>query len=76
MRLTTVNTFQEGGSNDKGILAEYRGLNIKRRRIRCDSCKEIFYTVELVEQEFQHLRRKTGRLEVVQAQVRPGVIKS
>ena len=69
-RVSTVNTY----SHDHviGIPAELKGLNITRRRKKCAACGEVFFTIELAEQEFTHLRRKTGRLEVAQASLRPG----
>jgi len=71
-RVTAINTYHY---DSKGIITELRGLNVTRRRKRCDVCKEIFYTVESIESDFLHLRRKTGRLEVSQASLRPGITK-
>ena len=55
--------------------AEYRGLNLTRRRARCEACSEVFFTIEVPEPDFQHLRRKPGRLEVPAAQIRPREVK-
>jgi len=71
-RISNLNTWQP---DDAGIIAELRGLNITRRRKKCGACNEVFFTVECDEKDFLHLRRKTGRLEVSQPSVRPGMTK-
>jgi hypothetical protein len=69
MRIINLNTYQH--DHPAGIPAEFKGLNIIRRRRKCVACNEIFHSIELVEEEFKHLRRKTGRLEVSQPTLRP-----
>lgn len=68
---TTVNTYRD--DDPIGIPREFQGLNIIRRRKRCEVCKEKFTTIEVTEEEFKHLRRKTGRLEVTTPSLRPGM---
>jgi hypothetical protein len=71
VRTRTLNTFT-AEYNAAGITWELKGLNITRRRKKCDACGEIFWSIELPEEDFKHLRRKTGRLEVAHPSVRPG----
>ena len=72
-RSTVVNTYRD--DDPTGIPREFQGLNIIRRRKRCDVCKEKFITVEILEEEFKHLRRKTGRLEMNTPSIRPGMVR-
>lgn len=46
------------------------GLNVNRRHMRCDECGEVFTTVEMLESEFDEMRRPPGRLEVERGRVR------
>lgn len=71
-RVRAINTYQHDAPN---ITSEFSGLNITRRRRICDACNETFHTIEISEDEFAHLRRKTGRLEVSNPSLRPGMVK-
>jgi hypothetical protein len=70
-RIVLLNTYPH--DHPAGITAELRGLNLTRRRRRCEACKEVFHSIEVPEADFNHLRRKTGRLEAAQPSVRPGI---
>jgi len=70
-RIHNRNTYT--ASEDLGIPAEFKLLNITRRRKKCAACNQIFFTIELSEAEFRRLTRTTGRLEGAQAAVRPNL---
>lgn len=53
-------TFKE--SHNRGLTKELQGLNINRRRYKCKNCGESLYTIEMLESDFETLKRPTGRL--------------
>jgi len=49
-----------------------RGLNITRRKRVCLDCGWTFFTIEMLEIDFDELRKPPGRLETPNIRLRPG----
>lgn len=50
---------------------QLQGLNVQRRRIRCLDCHSSFFTIEMLENDFDNMRRPPGRLETQNIRMRP-----
>lgn len=54
-----------------GMPAEFKILNITRRRKHCHDCNTVFFTIELPEVDYRRLMKLSGRLDAGQPRVRP-----
>ncbi len=67
---TNIGSHYDGSPN-RPLPQALQGLNIVRRRRRCLTCTRIFFTIEMLENDFNELKRPPGRLESQNVRIRP-----
>lgn len=71
-RTKVLHTYKSGRPGGDLITRELRGLNVSRRLYECLECEKRFATVEMLESDFDDMKRPPGRLETPRITIRKG----